>query len=70
MSSFNHLVCVNENSRELEIFRVDDNGIQTLFTKVSLPQSSGWTSETERLAKQLGENLLIDSPVARRLLGI
>ena len=70
VEKFDHLVCIDEASRELVIFRVDETGGRTLFTRVPLPESSGWTSETERLARQLGENLLIDSRAARRLLGI
>lgn len=70
VDKFDHLVSFDEAAHELVIFRVDGAGKRTLFTRVPLPATSGWTSETESLARQLGENLLIDSPIARRLLGL
>jgi hypothetical protein len=70
MQSYDHLVTVDQASRELIIYRIDTQGRRTLFTKTLLPISQGWTSEVQELAKMLGENLLIDSPSARRLLGL
>lgn len=70
MNSHNHLVCIDENTRELIIFRVNEGGEKTLLTKTALPMVSGWSAELEALAKTVGENLLMDSPAARQLLGI
>src|SRR5690348_11967830 len=68
VSQHNHLVCVDEESRELTIFRVDETGKQTLFTRVSFPSGQGWSPALENFAKQMGENILMDSPSARRML--
>lgn len=37
---------------------------------MALPQVEGWSAELQDLAKALGENLLIDSPVIRRILNV
>ena len=66
--AYDHLVRVDELSRELRIYRIDEAGHQTLFTATKLPTGQGWNAEVETLAKQLGENLLLDSPSARNLL--
>jgi hypothetical protein len=66
--SFDHLIQFNEATREIVIYRVDPNGRQTLFTKTELPTTQGWSNALERFAQELGENLLMDSAVARKLL--
>jgi len=63
-----HLLQIDEKSRELRIYRVDEAGGKTLFTSTLLPTSKGWGEDLEKFAKQLGENVLMDSPAARRLL--
>jgi hypothetical protein len=68
MNTHDHLVQIDPQSRSLSIFRVDAAGKKTLFTKVDLPSSTGWQPAFEHFAKQLGENLLLDSPAARELL--
>jgi len=68
MKTYDHLVHFDEEARELRIYRVAADGKRTLYTSVVLPQSSGWTASLEAFAKQLGENLLLDSPTARKLL--
>lgn len=65
---YDHLVTIDESTRELVIYRLDANGRRTLFTKTRLPDTQGWSRETNRLAQELGENLLMDSEAARRLL--
>lgn len=70
MNLYDHLVCVDEGAKELVVFRVGENGRKTLFTKVPLPKVEGWSAELQDLAKTLGENLLIDSPVIRRMLKV
>lgn len=70
MSDFCHIVCCDEASRSIEIHRVDDHGTRTLLTRVALPETEGWSPELKALAALLGENLLIDSPAARRVLRI
>lgn len=70
MKNYSHIIVVDEDSREIQIFRLEHSGQKTLFTKASLPAGSGWTESLESLAKTLGENILMDSPAARRMLGI
>jgi len=70
MSEHNHLVCIDEESRRLIVYRLSAEGKKTLFTDIALPSEQGWSIDLERIAKQLGENLLMDSPAARRLLEI
>lgn len=67
---YSHWVEVNEQKRLLAIYRVNEKGKKALFTSVDLPvKSFDEDSEGYReFAPLLGENLLIDSPVARKLL--
>ncbi len=69
---FNHLVEIDEKVKRLTIYRVFEDGRKELFTHVDIPDLAS-TKDEEKLRKfalQLGENLLIDSPIARRLLGL
>lgn len=70
LDRFDHLVRVNQETRELFIYRVSSNGQLSLFTKAPLPMAKGWTEEFSSFARTLGENLLVDSPAARDLLGL
>ncbi|MCW1977998.1 hypothetical protein [Xanthomonas campestris] len=70
MSEHSHLVYVDEGLRKLFVYRVSAEGKKTLLTDVALPSKQGWPVDLEHIAKQLGENLLMDSPAARRLLEI
>ena len=69
---YNHLIEINEEKRQLVIYRVYKNGRQELFTSVELPMQtvSEKDEQFRRFCYLLGENLLIDSPVARRLLAL
>jgi hypothetical protein len=60
-----HLVQIDEQRRELRIYRLDANSVKSLFTSAPLPSGEGSLTD---FAMQLGENLLMDSPAARRLL--
>jgi len=68
MHNYDHLLHFDEPSRELRIYRVDSTGQKTLFTSTRVPASSGWSEAVEKLAHDLGEQLLMDSPSARKLL--
>jgi hypothetical protein len=68
--TYDHLVCIDEDAKEVVIYRVDANGKKTLYTKAPLPGARGDISEIESFARMLGENLLLDSPSARRLLDL
>ena len=70
MLNYDHLIAVDEKSKELRIFRVEDSGKKTLFTSAPLPEGKGWTEQLEEFARELGQNILIDSPSARKLLDI
>jgi hypothetical protein len=70
MDHFDHLIRIDSATRELKIFRVTSDGRQSLYTATPLPASVGWTAELEAFAKQLGENVLLDSPDARKALGL
>ena len=70
MNNYSHIIVVDEDSREIQIFRLEHSGKKTLYTKASLPAGSGWTESLESFAKMLGENILMDSPGAKRALGI
>lgn len=65
---FDHLVQFDEATREIVIYRVEPNGQRSLYTKTELPNTKGWSKAVDHFAKQLGENLLMDSEVARKLL--
>lgn len=69
MRSYDHLVHIDEDTREIKIYRIDEDGTRTFYTSTELPNSSGWKDgRLEAFAKLLGENLLMDSPTARKLL--
>lgn len=70
MSEFDHLVCIDQESRRLAVYRISDEGKRTLLAEIGLPTEQAWTAALERIARQLGENLLMDSSKARRLLDI
>jgi hypothetical protein len=68
MNAFDHLVRFDETTRELFVYRIDAHGGKSLLTKSPLPKGSGWGADLHEFAKLLSENLLMDSPAARRLL--
>lgn len=69
---YSHVVEIDEVRRVLEIYRMYPDGRRQLFTSVDVPKKSFSADEHgfRDFARLLGENLLVDSPVARRLLGI
>lgn len=70
--NYSHFLEFDEHKRTLTIYRIHEDGTKRLFTAVDLPRKT--LSEDEQgfrsFAQMLGENLLVDSPVARRLLGL
>lgn len=72
MENYNHLIKIDEITRLLVIYRVYEDGRQELFTEVELPAKTVDENEDqfERFSCLLGENLLLDSPIARKLLGL
>ena len=70
---YNHLIEINEEKRQLVIYRVYRNDRRELFTSVELLIQSAYEKNNDQFKKfccLLGENLLIDSLVARKLLAL
>jgi hypothetical protein len=68
--TFAHLVEIDEEARTLHVYRIWETGIEKqLFTSVDLPTQSFDENKEgfHRFAAMLGENLLLDSPTARKL---
>jgi len=70
--SHTHLVEIDASQRRLTIYRVSESGQRSLYTYVDLPVKTRDEDREgyDRFAKLLGENILIDSPVARKLMGL
>lgn len=66
--NFSHLIEIDESARLLRIHRVFADGRRHLFTETPLPSDSKGSKYAE-FARVLGENILLDSPAARRILG-
>lgn len=69
---FSHVVEVDEKCRQVTIYRMFSNGKKQMYTKIALPSK---TLDQDKLGfvkftQTLGENLLFDSPTARKILGI
>jgi hypothetical protein len=68
---FAHIVSVDKSTRALKIERLYSDGRRELLTTTNIPKpSDSSTDVVARFALQLGENLLLDSPAARELLGL
>jgi hypothetical protein len=66
-----HLIEIDQGERSLTIYRIRD-GARELYTSVKLPNTT-WDADRqaiENFCMILGENILFDSPTARKLLGI
>lgn len=72
VENYAHLLAIDEAKRLLTIKRVYKDGTQQLFTSIDLPSKAFTEDEPgfREFARTLGENLLVDSPVARKLLGL
>lgn len=70
-TTYSHLVEINEDERLLNIYRIDGANRQ-FFTSVKLPEKS-WAENPDAIkefCRMLGENIILDSPSARKLLEI
>lgn len=68
-----HLVVVNAEARRLEIYRWSlGSDEHVLYTSVELPEKKADDDPMAfgEFARLLGENILLDSPVARNILGL
>ena len=68
IAEHSHLIEIDQDERSLTIYRVRD-GERALYTSVNLP-STTWDADRhaiENFCRILGENILFDSPAARKL---
>ena len=72
MFEYDHLVRVDEKKCTLSIYRVHPDGSKHLFTEVDLPENfeNKNIEVFEKFSKTLGENILIDSIIARKHFGL
>jgi hypothetical protein len=70
--NFSHIVVVDRASRTLKVERLYPDGRRELFTITDIPKTSSdcCGDVVSVFALKLGENLLLDSPAARELLGL
>lgn len=68
MSKFSHLVKIGED-KQLLILRVYEGGKEELYTSIELPDPNN-EEELNEFLRLLGENIILDSPIARDLLGL
>jgi hypothetical protein len=69
---FSHLIEIDEARRQLRIYRLLSDGSRQLYTEVDLPvvKSDADKALLDKFFHMLGENILLDSPTARRMLNI
>jgi hypothetical protein len=70
LETFSHLVEIDEIARRLKIYRLFSDGRRQLYTEADLPPHSSDSLAYAEFAKTLGENILLDSPAARSVLGL
>lgn len=71
METYSHLVEIDEKERLLTIYRISGSKRQ-LYTSVKLPEKT-WEKnpeEVKEFCRKLGENIILDSPQARKLFEI
>ena len=70
-ATFSHLVQIDEPNRMLKIYRVFSGGELQFYTQTPLPfLTSENEAEYQEFVRLLGENIILDSPAARKALGI
>ena len=68
---YNHFIEIDEKTRLVTIYRVFETH-RDLYTSVQMPNTT-WQEHPEQIrefCRLLGENIILDSPQARRLLEI
>lgn len=70
--SHDHIVRIDPESGELSIYRLDEDLGEVLYTSVNLRDEMATNPESalDRMARLLGENILLDSPAGREIFGI
>lgn len=71
-AAYSHRVDVDKVARRITIYRIYVCGRMELYTEMELPEKTVEESEEafKVFCRLLGENLLLDSPAARELLGL
>lgn len=67
MLSYSHIVEYAGNDNIISLYRMNEDGEKELFTKVQFPEQS---QDIQEFMKMLGETLLLDSPIARKILNL
>ncbi len=72
MESYDHLITIDKDTSILKIHRILSNGNHEFLTSIQLSTISTEKNftEYESLAKNIGETVLMDSPLARAILKI
>jgi hypothetical protein len=68
-SGFSHLIEIDEGARLVRIHRIFPDGRRHLFTETPLPARAADPRQYAEFARLVGENVLLDSPAAKRVLG-
>lgn len=71
LATYSHLIEISEEERLLNIYRIDGVDRQ-FYASVKLPEKI-WTQspdEFREFCRILGENIILDSPQARKLFDI
>ncbi len=69
---YSHLIEVDEEKNRIYIYRVSTSGKKDLLTYTDLP-SKKYEEDPEgfkEFARLLGENILLDSTIARKIFGL
>jgi hypothetical protein len=68
---YSHLVEIDEDKRVVRIERVFSDGRKQLFTEAPFPARDAVHAGSgyQKFCQMLGENIILDSPAARRVLG-
>ncbi len=71
-SKFSHLVEIDENAGQVKSYRVVADGRKQFYTEAALPPHTTGPNNPAfaQFARTLGENILLDSPAARKAIGI
>ena len=67
--NFSHLIESDYEMNEITIYRIFPDGEKQLFTSTNFPAVKDFDAEKDAFssfAQILGENILLDSPVARK----
>ena len=72
INEFSHLIEMNYEENKITIYRVFSDGERQLYTSTNFPAINFDRNKEEffLFAQNLGENILLDSPAARKIFGL